>query len=606
MNRLVLAALAAIVALLSGGSVAAQDVCSNGNFENGFAGWTLESHFGNSTALGGICTPGSQSPGNQTLQPFHPYQIVPNSRNGFVQNVDAIFNLVTSPSCNHGNDINNVGGFCFATPQQGLDPTYNGIKIPGGLRTSFSGRSAQLGGEGMYSANYNTERMSTDFLVTPSNSRFKFKYSYVMEQTVATPPAASHSIVKDTFDSSFIHIYAVAKTGPLTGQVIDEIVATGIPNQGITGGFIDEFQLKPNRIRPNVSLGYAIPWTCAELDLSRAEGFEVDVYFVNSDCGVCGHTSYLYVDDVCTDCGDISLDPIPDCAKTVTGSFELPQGQNISNHTITIDVFRDGNVVKSFNVAAQQGGIFSLDVSLLNSIQGYDFEDCFDLSVRQSFDVTDSNGVITPVTQTAKTNTENGLVVGQKAGLNNDICPCPYCCDNKLEITDRPDNSGVVPVQWTDPDYDGTGQPVVYYNDKLLITPTNGIPITEIRASVSSVKYSNNYDDCENCKNYPMQWGTIVSLNDIGGLQQETQSYSPSGALATDETVREIIWSNPTGAVLSSTGESVDILHMLKPGLKIPCCEPKAEICTRISWKDANGGMCEEEICREVDLKPED
>jgi len=181
---------------------------------------------------------------------------------------------------------------------------------------------------------------------------------------------------------------------------------------------------------------------------------------------------------------------------------------------------------------------------------------------------------------------------------------CELCCDNKLEVTKRADDSGSIPVQFTDADYNGTGKPAVIYNDKLLVKPGNGIPITEIRASVSKVEFTTAYEACEDCNSNPALWGSLVAIQNIGALQLEKQNYTPASGGLDYATVREVIWSNPNGTQLPASGVEVDLLHVLNPGLDIPCCQPVVNICTKISWKDANGGLCETEICNEVGLTP--
>lgn len=344
----------------------AQDACSNGDFENGVAGWTFEK-------------------GTVSLQ------------SGPLQSRVTNWSPISTPLCQSDNAN---AAYCIANTAPGADPAASVVPTAWG----GAGSSMRLGGSGPSSVRYISERMSRTFTVTPATAIYNFKYAIVMDE--------SHPLNGGT---AYFTAYAVDTA---TGAIIDKLEE---PAEA-TNPFIA-------KVAPHSGYGsqqYYRNWRCANLNLSSAVGKQVTVYFQNADCGAGGHRGHTYVDDVCVSCGandpegGISINAIADrCTRVVSGAFTLPQRPDLSNHKVVLDIYKNGALFTTITNPSLSGGNFTFDLS--NAGLAPDLG-CFDVVARQEFTINDLSGNPQKVTQLSSNAPSGGQQTGVTAGLDNDVC----------------------------------------------------------------------------------------------------------------------------------------------------------------------------------------
>lgn len=146
--------------------------------------------------------------------------------------------------------------------------------------------------------------------------------------------------------------------------------------------------------------------------------------------------------------------------------------------------------------------------------------------------------------------------------------------------------------------------------EKLGIHQDATIPITEFRVSITDIQYEYDYASCASCINNPALWASISSPDETIGTGNNTLSFAStpypmgdvSGMINQNGNVRELIWTNPEGAMLED-GTDIRIMYVLPPASDIPCCVTTVRVCSKISWKDANCHVCERFNCTDINIK---
>ncbi len=131
--------------------------------------------------------------------------------------------------------------------------------------------------------------------------------------------------------------------------------------------------------------------------------------------------------------------------------------------------------------------------------------------------------------------------------------------------------------------------------------------LSEVRAEVLSYDLSSNFsNECLACKSFPYLWASVNSVSNIGTVPGQINLYggtaslfNPSGA-AVYQNPREVVWNN--GSAFSVTAP-VTMKFFLPPPSVIDCCEMKAKVCVRFTFRDLNCNECEVISCFEVTIK---
>lgn len=176
-------------------------------------------------------------------------------------------------------------------------------------------------------------------------------------------------------------------------------------------------------------------------------------------------------------------------------------------------------------------------------------------------------------------------------GCDNNPPPDP-CCQNTLQMV----TATAVPPSY--PYNEGT-----YGVEQYNITAPSNIPITEIRVNVMSFEWKSDKEDCKQCQIKPSNLGSLFGGIKIGGVftGPTTQPYGV-GTPATANN-NEVVFSFPGGGKNLAVGDFMRLTYLLPPEKDLSCCQTKAHVCFKVSWKDINCGYCEVFTCSDIDLK---
>ncbi len=130
---------------------------------------------------------------------------------------------------------------------------------------------------------------------------------------------------------------------------------------------------------------------------------------------------------------------------------------------------------------------------------------------------------------------------------------------------------------------------------------------TEVRAEVVSYTLTDNYDQaCLSCKSYPFSWASIYQPGTIGSMLPQITMYNavvnafnPAGN-GMYQNPREVTWSSATPFALPP---NINISFLLPPASIIDCCELKARICVKFTFRNNDCKECEVLVCFSVPIK---
>lgn len=156
--------------------------------------------------------------------------------------------------------------------QHSVMPTAAGLDPYGGFPVVFPGGNFSLR-IGNNAINGEADRIEQQFLVTPANANFSYKYAVVLEDPnhpINQQPSFQVEMV-DTLNQQIPCTYFYVAAG-----------------QNIPGFF--------NSTTPGVIYK---PWTTVLIDLTPYIGQNVTIRFSTFDCSLGGHFGYAYIDGVC-------------------------------------------------------------------------------------------------------------------------------------------------------------------------------------------------------------------------------------------------------------------------------------------------------------------
>lgn len=123
-----------------------------------------------------------------------------------------------------------------------------------------------------------TEYLRYQYIVSPVDTSFIYKYAVVLESPPGHTPAEQPRFDIKVFDASNVLIYS------------DSIVPLAALSDTSYKPFNDSF---------GFSVGYYKKWTTDTIDLTSFVGSTVTIQFQTSDCTLTGHFGYAYIDCSC-------------------------------------------------------------------------------------------------------------------------------------------------------------------------------------------------------------------------------------------------------------------------------------------------------------------
>ena len=135
-----------------------------------------------------------------------------------------------------------------------------------------------------------------------------------------------------------------------------------------------------------------------------------------------------------------------------------------------------------------------------------------------------------------------------------------------------------------------------------------GVPLSEVRAEVLNYDLSSSFNnECLACKTLPFLWASINSAGNIGAIPglislyggATTSLFNPTGT-AVYQNPREVVWNN--GSSFTLTGP-LSIKFFLPPPSIIDCCDLRAHICVKFTFRDIYCNECEVVSCFDVIIK---
>ena len=337
------------------------------------------------------------------------------------------------------------------------------------------------------------------------------------------------------------------------------------------------------------------PWTCGRVDLSSYVNQTITIQFVINDCMHAGHFGYVYLDDICLGCtgsdmGDASITGISkDCGKDalVNGSYTLPHSSSVTGtlNSLQAQLYQGGlpfgsPITISSTYINTGTKTFNFPMSLFGTVPLGNY----DIVVKANF------------TFSGSTYSTTSPTTGFITGINNDWkSECPQtdlnCCKNTLQMV----TASLVPPSY--PYNEGT-----YSVEKYNITIPNNVPITEVKVNVTSFEWKSDKEDCKQCQIKPVNLGSLYGGFSIGGTFVGPTSQPYGTGIGATSNNNELVFSFPSGKNFV-VGDFMRLTYLLPPEKDLSCCQTKAKVCFKISWKDINCGYCEVFTCSDIDLK---
>ncbi len=455
--------------------------------------------------------------------------------------------------------------FLWEIVNSGNDPLYSGLQ-----KVHSGSKALKLGGS---SVNYSAESILKTVNITPSNSNLSFWYALVLQDPGHGGSNPFFGVrVHSGSSVSFIPIL------PIIGSMSTSPIISDTSSFWISSG--------QNRIRP---------WTCARVDLSAYIGKEITIELLVSDCAAGAHFGYAYIDDICLGCtgsdmGDASITGISkDCGKdaSVNGSYTLPHSSSVTGtlNSLQAQLYQGGlpfgsPITISSTYINTGTKTFNFPMSLFGTVPLGNY----DIVVKANF------------TFSGSTYSTTSPTTGFITGINNDWkSECPQtdlnCCKNTLQMV----TASLVPPSY--PYNEGT-----YSVEKYNITIPNNVPITEVKVNVTSFEWKSDKEDCKQCQIKPVNLGSLYGGISIGGTFVGPTSQPYGTGIGATSNNNELVFSFPSGKNFV-VGDFMRLTYLLPPEKDLSCCQTKAKVCFKISWKDINCGYCEVFTCSDIDLK---
>ena len=223
-----------------------------------------------------------------------------------------------------------------------------------------------------------------------------------------------------------------------------------------------------------------------------------------------------------------------------------------------------------------------------------------------------NSGNTLPINLTAWNNLQCGdytLKLMAKCGDNPEFCPdtcslkivvtCdPEPCCNKNDVKIEVGEGVYTPSNTTGPNAFGTLSQSFTLNASALMT--------EIRVDVEHFELFSNNPACISCTNKPITWGSLQKANYNGFAMVKPAGvgspYFPGVAFAD---LRELIYK--PGNLFTINNAPLNIVLGMPNLSEIDCCEIWANVCIKITFKDANCRECIKIVCLEkVPIKKSD
>ena len=455
--------------------------------------------------------------------------------------------------------------FLWEIVNSGNDPLYSGLQ-----KVHSGSKALKLGGS---SVNNSAESILKTVNITPSNSNLSFWYALVLQDPGHGGSNPFFGVrVHSGSSVSFIPIL------PIIGSMSTSPIISDTSSFWISSS--------QNRIRP---------WTCARVDLSAYIGKQITIELLVSDCAAGAHFGYAYIDDICLGCtgsdmGDASITGISkDCGKDalVNGSYTLPHSSSVTGtlNSLQAQLYQGGlpfgsPITISSTYINTGTKTFNFPMSLFGTVPLGNY----DIVVKANF------------TFSGSTYSTTSPATGFITGINNDWkSECPQtdlnCCKNTLQMV----TASLVPPSY--PYNEGT-----YSVEKYNITIPNNVPITEVKVNVTSFEWKSDKEDCKQCQIKPVNLGSLYGGFSIGGTFVGPTSQPYGTGIGATSNNNELVFSFPSGKNFV-VGDFMRLTYLLPPEKDLSCCQTKAKVCFKISWKDINCGYCEVFTCSDIDLK---
>lgn len=220
--------------------------CDNGDFENGFAGYSGAYGYNDFTSV--------------------------NSGPTYYKNNNGILINSLLPLSITGSHTNTYGTYSVLHSVENITSGPDAI-VPGLNKVKTGNSSARVNNS---STLYGLDILAKKFIVDNTSTIFRFWYALVLENPT------NHSWEQQPF-----FLVRVKKSD---GSIIPNINFLKVAD-----GNDPFFENAPGNIVYR-------EWSCGSLDLSNLIGEEVTVEFMVGDCAQGGHYGYAYIDDICTSC----------------------------------------------------------------------------------------------------------------------------------------------------------------------------------------------------------------------------------------------------------------------------------------------------------------
>jgi hypothetical protein len=311
--------------------------------------------------------------------------------------------------------------------------------------------------------------VKNNVLITATNSLFSFSYALVMHNPVDHPEADKPYFKVEITDvnsgANYSNLINLGGGSNILVSNHPSLISSGIYKCGIGSNYLIVYK----------------PWACYTFDLSSIIGKTVNIIFEVRDCNQGAHFAYAYLDNICIPCGSsgnegsVTLNQIESDSCEIPGqiciNYTLPSGNNPSLN-VDLQLIQNGVIVNSITSPTFTSGnsfcfqLNSSNISGLNqSLTGFDYK-IIGHPKLGSFSLT--NIILG--------NTANGV----KPGNNNDyffICPdsSSTCCDIPNFSATLSENNGLLG----------------------LILNSGNVPIQEVEVSMVDYHAEYNEPDCQ-------------------------------------------------------------------------------------------------------------
>ncbi|MEP7237451.1 MAG: hypothetical protein ABI685_06295 [Ferruginibacter sp.] len=169
----------------------------------------------------------------------------------------------------------------------------------------------------------------------------------------------------------------------------------------------------------------------------------------------------------------------------------------------------------------------------------------------------------------------------------NIVCDPPSCCPQQTQITITP----------RDATYNSNNNPNMWGTYSQAFTINSNTPMSEIRIDVEHFEINSTDPNCIPCRNIPKTWGSLLGAAYNGNGFVPALNSTPLSTTAAFSNNRDLVYK--PGSLFNINNANLNVNIAMPNASPVNCCELTANICLKITFKDANCRECTYMYCNQ-------